>query len=215
MEASRRKTRQWYDRISRYYDLFSSPWEGPLRNSALQTLELQPGEAVLEIGPGTGHGLVALAQSAGASGLVFGLDLSPRMLTIAHERLHARDISSRVLLLVGDAACLPFRLETFDALFASFVIELFDPQEICLLLEGCRAVLKPGGRLCAISMSGAGRSLFVRQLYERAQRRYPELIDCRPIHLAQSLEAAAFGIRSVSRRSSLDLPVEIVLAVKA
>jgi ubiquinone/menaquinone biosynthesis C-methylase UbiE len=213
MKAAQSETRQWYDQLSRWYDLFSSPWEAPFRKAGIQTLALQAGEKVLELGPGTGHGLVALARAAVPSGVVCGLDLSPRMLAVSAGRLRAQEISGGALLIEGDALCLPFAPETFDAVFASFVIELFDQAEIPALLAGCRAVLRPGGRLCAVSMSRAGSSLIVRQLYERAQRRFPKLIDCRPIHLAQSLEAAGFMIRSSTRYSSLDLPVEIVLAV--
>ena len=214
LPPTRCETRQWYDRLSRWYDWVSSPWEGPFRRAGLRALDLQAGEAALELGAGTGHGLVPLAQAAGPSGLVCGLDISPGMLAVAAERLRRQEVSSKVFLVVGDASCLPFGKETFQAVFASFVIELFDPQEMPLLLAGCRAVLRPGGRLCAVSLSASGRSLFMRQLYRRAQQRWPRLIDCRPIHLAQSLEAAGFAVRSVSRRSSLDLPVEIVVAVK-
>jgi ubiquinone/menaquinone biosynthesis C-methylase UbiE len=180
----------------------------------LKALDLQEGERVLELGPGTGHGLVTLARAAGASGLVCGLDLSPGMLTIAGQRLRKHNLTANVSLVAGDAGNLPFPKGSFDALFASFVIELFDAQEIPLLLAGCRAVLRPGGRLCAVSLSAGGRSWFMRQAYQRAQRRWPRLIDCRPIHLAESLEQAGFELRSRSQPSSLDLPVEVVVGVR-
>jgi ubiquinone/menaquinone biosynthesis C-methylase UbiE len=211
---TRSETRQWYDRLSRWYDWVSSPWEGPFRRMGLQALDLQEGERVLELGPGTGHGLVTLARAAGSSGLVCGLDLSPGMLSVAGQRLRKQSLSANVSLVVGDAGDLPFPKDSFDALFASFVIELFDAQEIPILLAGCRAVLRPGGRLCAVSLSAGGRSWFMRQLYQQAQGRFPKLIDCQPIQLAQALEAAGFELRSQTMRSSLDLPVEIIVAVK-
>jgi ubiquinone/menaquinone biosynthesis C-methylase UbiE len=214
-KTSRQETRLWYDRISRWYDLFSQPWEGPARLVGLQMLAIQPGEKVLEIGPGTGHGLVTLSQAAGLSGRVYGLDLSPRMLGIAQKRLRDQYISDNVLLLAADATCLPFPGQSFDALFASFVIELFEPDEISFLLNGCHELLHTGGRLCAVSMTRTGPSLLIRPLYEWAQRRFPRLIDCRPIYLSKALESAGFEIQTSARRSSLDLPVEIVLAAKA
>ena len=180
----------------------------------LQALDLQEGERLLELGPGTGHGLVTLAHAAGPSGLVCGLDLSPGMLSVAGKRLRKHNLSANVSLVVGDAGDLPFPKGSFDALFTSFVIELFDAQEMPLLLEGWRVVLRPGGRLCAVSLSASGRSWFMRQLYQKAQGRFPKLIDCRPIQLAQALEAAGFEVRSQTQRASLDLPVEIVVAVK-
>jgi ubiquinone/menaquinone biosynthesis C-methylase UbiE len=214
LQTSRQETRLWYDRISCWYDLFSQPWEGPARRAGLQMLAIQPGEKVLEIGPGTGHGLVTLAQAAGLSGRVYGLDLSPRMLGIAQKRLSVQNPSDNVLLLVADAACLPFPGQSFDALFASFVIELFEPDEISFLLNGCYELLHTGGRLCAVSMTRTGHSLVVRRLYEWGQRRFPRLIDCRPIYLSKALESAGFEIQASARRSSLDLPVEIVMAAK-
>jgi ubiquinone/menaquinone biosynthesis C-methylase UbiE len=84
---TRSETRRWYDRLSRWYDWVSSPWEGPFRRMGLQALDLQEGERLLELGPGTGHGLVTLAHAAGPSGLVCGLDLSPGMLSVARQRL--------------------------------------------------------------------------------------------------------------------------------
>jgi ubiquinone/menaquinone biosynthesis C-methylase UbiE len=211
---TRSETRQWYDRLSRWYDWVSSPWEGPFRRMGLQALDLQEGERVLELGPGTGHGLVTLARAAGSSGLVCGLDLSPGMLSVAGQRLRKHSLSADISLVVGDAGDLPFHEGSFDALFASFVLELFEPQELPFLLAGCRAVLRPGGRLCAVSLSAGGRSFFMRRVYQWAQRRWPRLIDCRPIHLAQSLGQAGFALLSRSHRSSLDLPVEIVVAVR-
>jgi ubiquinone/menaquinone biosynthesis C-methylase UbiE len=215
LKTSRQETRLWYDRISRWYDLFSQPWEGPARRAGLQMLAIQPGEKVLEIGPGTGHGLVALARAAGLSGRVYGLDLSPSMLAITQKRLHNLNTSDNVMLLVADATCLPFPGKSFNALFASFVIELFEPDEISFLLNGCHELLHTGGRLCAVSMTRTGPSLLGRRLYEWGQRRFPRLIDCRPIYLSKALESAGFEIQASARLSSLDLPVEIVLASKA
>jgi ubiquinone/menaquinone biosynthesis C-methylase UbiE len=215
LKTSRQETRLWYDRISRWYDLFSQPWEGPARRAGLQMLGIQHGEKVLEIGAGTGHGLVALSKATRPSGRVYGLDLSPGMLDVAQKRLIDQDLINNVLLLVADANCLTFQSESFDALFASFVIELFEPDEVPLLLKGCREVLRIGGRLCAVSLSKTGDSFIMRGLYEWAQRRFPRLIDCRPIYLSKALESAGFEIQASARRSSLDLPVEIVLAAKA
>jgi ubiquinone/menaquinone biosynthesis C-methylase UbiE len=215
LKTSRQETRRWYDQISRWYDLFSQPWEGPARRIGLQMLAVQPGEKVLEIGSGTGHGLANLSRAAGFSGRVYGLDLSPRMLSLAQKRLRDQNLSNNALLLVADAAFLPFPGQSFDALFASFVIELFEPAELSFLLNACRDLLHPGGRLCAVSMTRTGPSLFVRRLYEWAQCRFPRLIDCRPIYLSKALESAGFEIQATARRSALDLPVEIVLASKA
>jgi ubiquinone/menaquinone biosynthesis C-methylase UbiE len=74
---SRDATRANYDRLSRWYDSFSSS-ERRFTETGLRLLDPKPDEAILEIGFGTGHALAALAQTA----RVWGIDLSPGMLTV-------------------------------------------------------------------------------------------------------------------------------------
>jgi demethylmenaquinone methyltransferase/2-methoxy-6-polyprenyl-1,4-benzoquinol methylase len=69
--------------------------EEPVRQAALGKLNARSGEKVLEIGFGTGHCLVALAQATGSSGKVYGIDLSEGMLKIARERLECEGLAKR------------------------------------------------------------------------------------------------------------------------
>jgi SAM-dependent methyltransferase len=81
------RARATYDRIAAVYDLAENPFEYRARNRALRLLAVRPGERVLDIGPGTGHALAALAGGAGPSGQVIGVDLSARMLARARAGL--------------------------------------------------------------------------------------------------------------------------------
>lgn len=214
MKPSQQETKAWYDRLSLWYDILSGPWEKAARQDALRMLAPQQGEILLEIGTGTGHGLTFLTQAVGSSGRVFGLDLSTRMLARASDRLRANH-HIPACLVAGDAAHLPFRRLIFDGIFASFVIDLFAEEELPELLNCCWEALRSGGRLCAVSLTKSGRSLLLRRLYEWTQYHFPKYIDCRPIFLARALEDAGFKIQEICHRYTLDLPVEIVLAVKS
>jgi ubiquinone/menaquinone biosynthesis C-methylase UbiE len=68
-----------YNRLSRWYDLFSDSSEAKYRQMGIQLLALQSGEQVLEIGFGTGHCLSAFAKSVAPQGWVCGIDLSDGM----------------------------------------------------------------------------------------------------------------------------------------
>ena len=57
------EARTSYDRLSRWYDLISGDSEARPRQAGLELLDAHPGENVLDIGPGTGHSLAALAHS--------------------------------------------------------------------------------------------------------------------------------------------------------
>ena len=84
---SKAETKAFYDKISHVYDLLAEHSEGPIRRAGLEKLDARPGEKALEIGFGTGHCLVSLAQSVGPTGKVYGLDLSERMLDVAQDNL--------------------------------------------------------------------------------------------------------------------------------
>lgn len=203
--TSREQARANYDRMARWYDLFAGG-EARFTRAGLRLLDVRAGEAVLEIGFGTGHALLALARAAGTAGLAAGVELSPGMIAVARARepkLHDHMVN-------GDALRLPFGAACFDALLLSFTLELFPEREIPVVLGECRRVLRPGGRLGVVSMARSG-SLACR-LYGWAHRRWPGVLDCRPIDLVEWLRRARYRLERVERRTMWGLPVEIALA---
>ncbi len=209
---SKQEAQKMYDRISRWYDLLGGNQEARARAVGLDKLRVATGETVLEIGFGTGHSIVKMARAVGESGKVYGVDLSPRMIEITQNRVSENELSKRVELRQGDAARLPFEAETFDAVFMSFTLELFDTPEIPIVLGACRRVLRRGGRICVISLSKAGEDNWMRKLYEWGHERLPRFLDCRPIFVREALEETEFEIASVTEMFLWGLLVEIVLA---
>lgn len=210
---SKDETRAFYDKISSVYDLLAERSEGPVRQMGLDKLAVTPGEAVLEIGFGTGHCLVQLAKAVGPEGKVFGLDLSEGMRAQALARLHTTDLMDRVELSCGDATHLPYTDGSLDAVFMSFTLELFDTPEIPLVLAECGRVLRPGGRIGVVSITKEGNEGFAVEVYEWTHRHFPNLLDCRPIFVRRALEDAGFSIRDAII-TQMWVPVEIVVAEK-
>ena len=128
------ETRAFYDKISGVYDLLAEHSEGPVRQAGLEKLALTAGERVLEIGYGTGHCLVQIAEAVGPEGKVFGIDLSEGMRAQARERVEKEHLIDRVELSCGDATHLPYPDGSMDAVFMSFTLELFDTPEITQVL---------------------------------------------------------------------------------
>ena len=181
----------------------------------LERLSIREGETVLEIGFGTGNCLKLIAESVGKMGKAYGIDISSGMMETTKKRLKKVGLADRTELYCGDAVSLPFDDNTYDTVFMSFTLELFDTPEIPKVLEQIKRVLKPGGRLGVASMSKEnGESLLLR-LYEWAHRKWPKYIDCRPIYLKRSLGDAGYEIRKGEKAKLFGLPVEIVVAVKA
>ncbi|MBM4429518.1 MAG: methyltransferase domain-containing protein [Chloroflexi bacterium] len=206
--------RATYDRLSRWYDLLAGSSERRCMNIGLQKLAVQEGEVVLEIGFGTGHGLVALARCVGDSGRVYGIDISTGMCGVAQARIVSAGLSERVVLRCGDAANLPFAADSIDAIFMSFTLELFDTRETPVVLSECRRVLRRGGRVAVVALSKTGHPGVMIRLYEWAHRRFPTLVDCQPILVQEALRQAGLDVVDALQTSMWSLPVEIVLAVK-
>jgi ubiquinone/menaquinone biosynthesis C-methylase UbiE len=210
---TRDQTRAFYNKISGVYDLLADRSEAPVRRAGLDLLDVRAGEKVLEIGVGTGHSLVRLADAVGPHGQVLGLDLSEKMLAVAKVNLARAGLSGRVRLRCGDAARLPYADGGLDAAFMSFTLELFDTPEIPVVLRECWRVLRPGGRMVVVGMSKEGQRDPLVAVFEWAHRHFPNFMDCRPIFVRQAVEASGFTIsKSLTKR--MWIPVEVVLALR-
>jgi len=210
---TKEKVKAYYNKIARVYDLLAERTERPMRELGLELLAAAPNEHVLEIGFGTGHSLVELARAVGPHGRVYGVDISENMLRLTEELLEREDLVERVELRCGDAAKLPYGNESLDGIFMSFTLELFDTPEIPMVLRECRRVLRPKGRIVVVGVSKENPSDPMVVAFEWTHRHFPNLLDCRPIHVRQALQNAGFTIKD-ALLEHMWVPVEIVLGTK-
>jgi ubiquinone/menaquinone biosynthesis C-methylase UbiE len=211
---SRDRTIRNYNRISSWYESVAARGERKLREAGLRSLDAREGEAILEIGFGSGHCVVELASAVGSSGRVFGIDISDRMLQVTQARAAAAGFGDRVELRCADAFSLPYPSSSFDGLFMSFTLELFDPAELEPFLVQCKRVLRAGGRMCVVAMSSLGKHGIMMKLYTWAHARFPNVVDCAPLHAERLVRSAGFCITGAAVLPFWGLSVEIVLCTK-
>lgn len=104
--------------------------------------KLKSGEAVLDVGCGTGPTLLAAAKAVGETGRVVGIDVAPPLVARAAER-----VPSNVELIVGDAGSHVYEDSAFDAIIANFGIMFFQDNEAAF--RNLRKAVKQGGRMTA------------------------------------------------------------------
>jgi SAM-dependent methyltransferase len=124
---------------------------------SLERLALVAGEAVLEVGCGTGVFLPGLATLVGPAGRVVGLDHAPAFLAQSRERLATADLAGRVELVEADAQHLPFDDATFDAAHCERV--LMHVEDPAGAIREMQRVVRPGGRLVVAEVFAAGATL--------------------------------------------------------
>jgi ubiquinone/menaquinone biosynthesis C-methylase UbiE len=160
-----------YDQVADTYDQrYSQGGSMPGIEAALSSwlCGFQVGR-VLEVGCGTGHWLERIVQK---SQQCFGLDRSVGML------LKARHRSSRLVLTHGLAEALPFRNESFSAVFCLNALHHFtQPAEF--IREAWR-LIQPGGGLAIIGSNPHNRKdqwyiyQYFEGTYEADLARFPE-----------------------------------------
>jgi phosphatidylethanolamine/phosphatidyl-N-methylethanolamine N-methyltransferase len=132
-----------YDKIASIYDLAYGPILQPGRRRAMAVMDPAPGTRVLEVGVGTGLNLSLYPRHCD----VTGIDFSSVMLVKADERIAREGLRARLFQM--DAADLRFPDNTFDVVYAPYVISVVpDPAAV---LREMRRVCRPGGRLVILN----------------------------------------------------------------
>jgi ubiquinone/menaquinone biosynthesis C-methylase UbiE len=135
-----------YDLMAWFVDTvwFRGQWQA-LRQRTITLARLQPGEAVLDVGCGTGTLALEVARRTGRTSRVAGID--PSAVQIARAQTKAARRSLRVDFQTGVIEQLPFPDQSFDVVLSTLMMHhLPAPLKRQGLVEVAR-VLKPGGRL--------------------------------------------------------------------
>jgi ubiquinone/menaquinone biosynthesis C-methylase UbiE len=124
--------------------LVHNPLRRQYMRPILDRVGIQPGERVLELGPGPGAFTIDAARRAGPEGRLIAVDIQPEMIVRLEQRVREAGLTN-VETHVAGAYDLPLESESVDRAFLVTVLPEISDQSRALA-ELWR-VLKPGGHL--------------------------------------------------------------------
>jgi ubiquinone/menaquinone biosynthesis C-methylase UbiE len=180
------RTRRVYDRLAAVYPLSTMCFHSRAHRCALEISGLRDGMRVLEVATGSGEMFRRLVR-ANARGSTVGIDLSPNMAARTQRIARRRFPSAQTHCQAVDARHMPFRGDSFDAIFCCYLLELLSADDIVSTLHEFRRILRTQGKLTLV-LIGQNTAVF-NGFYKvlgkiapafwgrQVEQRVPQLID--------------------------------------
>ena len=210
------QARRVYDRIGRGQD-WQRFYEDAATTDLVAHADFDTAHAVVELGCGTGRFAAALlAGYLPADASYVGVDLSPRMVALASDRLAPWRHRAAVTLVDGGAT-LPAADGGADRFVANYVFDLLGPEETPAALAEARRVLAPGGLLCGTGLTPgeSGLARFVSRAWTGVWARWPALVGgCRPIRLVDALNETDWQVHHHDTVVAWGVTSEMLIATR-
>ncbi|HEY2018249.1 MAG TPA: class I SAM-dependent methyltransferase [Bryobacteraceae bacterium] len=188
------RTRRVYDRMAAVYPLSTMLFHSRAHRCALECSGVRDGMKVLEVATGSGEMFRRLVR-ANRSGSTIGVDLSPNMAARTQRSARSKFPSAETHCQAVDARHMPFRNESFDAVFCCYMLELLSGDDIVGILREFRRVLRDRGSLTLV-LIGQSTPMF-NTFYKlggkvapafwgrQVERRVPDLIESARFEILQ------------------------------
>jgi SAM-dependent methyltransferase len=180
------------------YERFMGRWSRRLAGPFVDFAGIRDGEAVLDVGCGTGSLTLAVAARAKVAA-VTGIDLSEAYTAYARGRSDDR----RIAFDTGDASALPYPDGAFDRVASMLVLNLV-PDATAVAAEMVR-VTRTGGTVAAATWDMRGGLMMIRMFWDTAAVLDAEAASARARHFSAPLTRpgelahawTGFGLRDV------------------
>jgi len=115
--------------------------------AVIEKLRLKPGDIVADIGSGSGTFSIPMAKAIAPNGILYAVDIDPKMLEYVADRAKKADVTNlRTVLGVNDDPKLP--VKDLDVAFFHRVLHMIEHRQV--YLNETAKYLKPDGRIVVI-----------------------------------------------------------------
>lgn len=151
----------------------------------LEALRIQPGDAVADVGAGSGYFTFRLAKLVGPKGKVFAVDIQPEMLDLIQKRAEKENVKN-VELVPGKIDDPKLPKESVDLILMVDVYHEFShPWEMAsAMIES----LKPGGRLVFVEYRLEDPSIPIKTVHKMSERQVKKEMAIHPLVWKQTLD---------------------------
>ena len=143
----------WAARYDLLVWLLTRGRERAFREKLAGLAHLTPGEAVLDVGCGTGSLAIVAKRQVGPTGMMCGIDPSPAMIARARSKASKAGTDERFETAVAEA--LPFLAAQFDVVLSTLMLHHLPRPVRQPFVREVRRVLKPDGRLLVVDFAHA------------------------------------------------------------
>ncbi len=151
----------------------------------MKSLKLKPGEAVADIGAGTGYYSRRLAQGVGPSGVVYAVEIQQEMLDILTNKMAAIGIHN-VKPVLGDVSDPKLPAASVDLILMVDVYHEFNhPREMVAAMVHS---LKPGGRMVFVEFRGEDPKVPIKPLHKMTEAQVRKEMAAFPLKWVETSE---------------------------
>lgn len=152
-KGKKEQVAQMFDNISGNYDglnkIISLGTDANWKKKILQMVQLQHPTTILDVASGTGDLAILFAETSATE--IIGLDISQGMLAIGQQKVTAKNLDSKIKMVLGDGEKIPYTDNYFDVITVAYGVRNFENLEIGL--SEILRVLKPNGLFIILETS--------------------------------------------------------------
>ena len=184
---------KWYQgrEIARVMGYQGMSWlERPEREKEEQTslllknMDIQPGDAIADIGAGSGYHVFKMAEMTG-NGLIYAVDIQDEMLAALSNRKKSENVEN-VRIIKGNEQSVNLPENSVDKILMVDVYHEFNfPKE---MITSMKTALKPGGKIYLIEYRGEDKSIPIKEIHKMTEAQSVKEMQAVGMKLEKNIE---------------------------